>query len=109
MLVSFGFSYSNAKHEVGEVYDARLGQSAKLLLIATSVSANEFADRNQHEQFNLWMQHIQRLSKANDDVATLFGHPYEQYLLFQFYRDGELLFSSDTHLPALSLGRDANG
>lgn len=72
MLVSFGFSYSNAKHEVGEVYDARLGQSAKLLLIATSVSANEFADRNQHEQFNLWMQHIQRLSKANDDVATLF-------------------------------------
>ncbi|WP_235188922.1 sensor histidine kinase N-terminal domain-containing protein [Vibrio cholerae] len=46
MLVSFGFSYSNAQHEVGEVYDARLGQSAKLLLIATSVSANEFADRN---------------------------------------------------------------
>ncbi|HBK7252011.1 TPA: sensor histidine kinase N-terminal domain-containing protein [Vibrio cholerae] len=109
MLVSFGFSYSNAQHEVGEVYDARLGQSAKLLLIATSVSANEFADRNQHEQFNLWMQHIQRLSKANDDVATLFGHPYEQYLLFQFYREGDLLFSSDTHLPALSLGRDANG
>lgn len=109
MLISLYFSYTNAKHEVEEVYDARLGQSAKLLLIATSVSGNEFATQNQREHFDLWMQHIQRLAKSKDESATLFGHPYEQYLLFQFYRDGQLLFSSDAHLPALSTSQDALG
>ncbi len=85
LLVSLYFSYSNAKHEVTEVYDARLGQSAKLLLMATSVSGQKMAMKDQREHFDSWMENIQRLSKAKEDVATLFGHPYEQYFLFQFY------------------------
>ncbi|TXY08306.1 sensor histidine kinase [Vibrio mimicus] len=109
MLISLYFSYTNAKHEVAEVYDARLGQSAKLLLMATSVSGKALAAQDQRKHFDQWMENIQRLSKANDDVATLFGHPYEQYFLFQFYRDGKLLFSSDAHLPPLSSDKEAMG
>ncbi len=109
MLISLYFSYTNAKHEVAEVYDARLGQSAKLLLMATSVSGKALAAQDQRKHFDQWMDNIQRLSKANDDVATLFGHPYEQYFLFQFYRDGKLLFSSDAHLPPLSSDKEAMG
>lgn len=109
MLISLYFSYTNAKHEVAEVYDARLGQSAKLLLMATSVSGKALAAQDQRKHFDQWMENIQRLSKANDDVATLFGHPYEQYFLFQFYRDGKLLFSSDVHLPPLSSDKEAMG
>lgn len=109
MLISLYFSYTNAKHEVAEVYDARLGQSAKLLLMATSVSGKALAAQEQRKHFDQWMENIQRLSKANDDVATLFGHPYEQYFLFQFYRDGKLLFSSDVHLPPLSSDKEAMG
>lgn len=109
MLISLYFSYTNAKHEVAEVYDARLGQSAKLLLMATSVSGKALAAQDQRKHFDQWMDNIQRLSKANDDVATLFGHPYEQYFLFQFYRDGKLLFSSDVHLPPLSSDKEAMG
>ncbi|MEF2483459.1 ATP-binding protein [Vibrio mimicus] len=109
MLISLYFSYTNAKHEVAEVYDARLGQSAKLLLMATSVSGKALAAQDQRKHFDQWMENIQRLSKANDDVATLFGHPYEQYFLFQFYRDGKLLFSSDAHLPPLSSDKQAMG
>lgn len=109
MLISLYFSYTNAKHEVAEVYDARLGQSAKLLLMATSVSGKALAAQDQRKHFDQWMDNIQRLSKSNDDVATLFGHPYEQYFLFQFYRDGKLLFSSDVHLPPLSSDKQAMG
>ncbi|MEF3019749.1 ATP-binding protein [Vibrio mimicus] len=109
MLISLYFSYTNAKHEVAEVYDARLGQSAKLLLMATSVSGKALAAQDQRKHFDQWMDNIQRLSKSNDDVATLFGHPYEQYFLFQFYRDGKLLFSSDAHLPPLSSDKEAMG
>lgn len=109
MLISLYFSYTNAKHEVAEVYDARLGQSAKLLLMATSVSGKALAAQDQRKHFDQWMDNIQRLSKSNDDVATLFGHPYEQYFLFQFYRDGKLLFSSDVHLPPLSSDKEAMG
>ncbi|ERM52488.1 sensor histidine kinase [Vibrio mimicus CAIM 1883] len=109
MLISLYLSYTNAKHEVAEVYDARLGQSAKLLLMATSVSGKALAAQDQRKHFDQWMENIQRLSKANDDVATLFGHPYEQYFLFQFYRDGKLLFSSDAHLPPLSSDKEAMG
>lgn len=109
MLISLYFSYTNAKHEVAEVYDARLGQSAKLLLMATSVSGKVLAAQDQRKHFDQWMDNIQRLSKSNDDVATLFGHPYEQYFLFQFYRDGKLLFSSDAHLPPLSSDKEAMG
>lgn len=109
MLISLYFSYTNAKHEVAEVYDARLGQSAKLLLMATSVSGKALAAQDQRKHFDQWMDNIQRLSKSNDDVATLFGHPYEQYFLFQFYRDGKLLLSSDVHLPPLSSDKQAMG
>lgn len=109
MLISLYLSYTNAKHEVAEVYDARLGQSAKLLLMATSVSGKALAAQDQRKHFDQWMENIQRLSKANDDVATLFGHPYEQYFLFQFYRDGKLLFSSDAHLPPFSSDKEAMG
>ncbi|MDF4796823.1 two-component sensor histidine kinase, partial [Vibrio parahaemolyticus] len=38
LLISLYFSFQSAKHEVEEVYDARLGQSAKLMLLTLSIS-----------------------------------------------------------------------
>lgn len=109
ILVSLYFSFSAAQDEVEEVYDARLGQAAKQLLMATALSAEHLARKEQREHFDEWMENIQRLSHARDDIATAFGHPYEQNILFQFYRDDELIFSSDSQQAALSLGRDHQG
>jgi two-component system sensor histidine kinase QseC len=104
ILLSLYFSFSAAKHEVGEVYDARLGQSAKLLLMATAVSADGLAQQEQREHLDEWMANIRRLSRARDNIATIFGHPYEQNILFQFYRDDTLMFSSDPQQTAFSRG-----
>ncbi|MBE3669150.1 two-component sensor histidine kinase [Vibrio navarrensis] len=109
ILLSLYFSFSAAQDEVEEVYDARLGQAAKQLLMATALSAEHLARKEQREHFDEWMENIQRLSHARDDIATAFGHPYEQNILFQFYRDDELIFSSDSQQAALSLGRDHQG
>lgn len=99
LLVSLYFSFASARHEVEEVYDARLGQSAKLLLMTTSVSSDEFTQANHRKQFERWMENIQSLSEADSDIATAFGHPYEQNIIFQFYRDQTMLWSSDKTLP----------
>ncbi|MDF9390404.1 two-component sensor histidine kinase [Vibrio sp. 1151_11] len=109
LLISLYFSFSTAQHEVEEVYDARLGQSAKLLLMATSVSIKEGDNADLHQQFDQWMQSIERLSQANKEMATQYGHPYERYILFQFYRDGQLMYSSDSQQPAFSTNASNNG
>ncbi|WP_171733607.1 cell wall metabolism sensor histidine kinase WalK [Vibrio sp. AIC-3] len=109
LLISLYFSFQSAKHEVEEVYDARLGQSAKLMLLTLSISTKERTLANHRELFNEWMENIESMSKSDDDNVTKFGHPYEQNLVFQFYRDNTLIWSSDQSLHALSTSFDNNG
>lgn len=109
LLISLFFSFQSAKHEVEEVYDARLGQSAKLMFLTLSVSKEESKLANHSELFQRWMQNIKLLSKEDDDKATKFGHPYEQNLVFQFFRDDQLLWSSTPRLSPLSSSSNNNG
>ncbi len=109
MLISLFFSFLSAKHEVEEVYDARLGQSAKLMFLSLSISKEGSTLTNYRALFQQWMQNIQLLSKEDGEKATKFGHPYEQNLVFQFYRNNKLLWSSDTRLTPLSFSSNSNG
>ena len=105
MLLSLYFNFQSAKHEVEEVYDARLGQSAKLLLLTLSISSTDDAAlANYKTHFDHWMNNINQISNAtaDDDQPTAFGHPYEQNLVFQFYQQGQLTWSSVSDLPPLS-------
>jgi len=108
LIISLYFSFNSAKREVEEVYDARLGQSAKLMLLAMSLSNAEKGVLNQRNDFDLWMQRIEQLAE-HDSQPTPFGHPYEQFLVFQFYRDGKLLWSSASELSALSQSATTKG
>lgn len=109
LLISLYFSFQSAKHEVEEVYDARLGQSAKLMLLTLSISTETDTLANHRELFDQWMKNIDSLAKSDEDKATKFGHPYEQNLVFQFYRDNKLIWSSTPNLRSLSSSFDNNG
>ncbi|WP_428775444.1 ATP-binding protein [Vibrio sp.] len=102
ILVSFVLSMSTARHEVEEVYDARLGQSAKLLLMATAVAPEEFAQLHSQELYDRWMKNLSRLSESKEDGETQFGHPYEQNIVYQFYLGDKMIWSADNTLPPLS-------
>lgn len=109
LIVSLYFSFQSAKHEVEEVYDARLGQSAKLMLLTLSISSEQNRLSQHKKQFESWIHNIQKLSNGSDDKATEFGHPYEQNIIFQFYRNNVLLWSSDPEQPSLSSSADRSG
>lgn len=109
LLISLYFSFQSAKHEVEEVYDARLGQSAKLMLLTLSISIETDTLANHRELFDQWMKNINSLAKSDEDKATKFGHPYEQNLVFQFYRNNKLIWGSTPDLRALSSSFDNNG
>ncbi|NAX32651.1 two-component sensor histidine kinase, partial [Vibrio sp. V37_P2S8PM304] len=102
VILSLYYSFQAARHEIKEVYDARLGQTAKLLLLTTSVSATTLTDEAHQHQFDQWMNSIRRLSAADDDKDTTYGHPYEQNILFQFYQHDRLLWSSNKQVGPLS-------
>ena len=102
LVISLYFSFSSAKHEVKEVYDARLGQSAKLMLLSLSLSPDKQTLHHFRAQFNQWMQGIQHTAKGHNEDTT-FGHSYEQNIVFQFYRDGQMLWTSVSGLSPLSL------
>ncbi len=103
------FSFQSAKHEVEEVYDARLGQSAKLMFLTLSVSKEESTLANYSQLYQQWMRNIKLLSKEDDEKATKFGHPYEQNLVFQFFRDNNLIWSSTPRLNPLSSSPNSSG
>lgn len=109
LVVSLYFSLLSARDEIEEVYDARLGQSAKLLLMVSPVATDRLTFTQQQQQFDLWMNRIQKLTEDDDSPATAYGHPYEQNILFQFYQDEHLLWSSNKRLGPLPLLKHASG
>lgn len=99
--LSLYLSAQSTQHETQEVYDARLGQTAKLLLLVTSSFPAGFEKSTIQNQFDLWMQKIKQLSDSNDN-STAYGHPYEKNIVFQFYKDNALIWSSSKDATALS-------
>lgn len=93
ILISLFFSFMASQHEIEEVYDARLGQSAKLLLLGIPLEEQGLEATKARQMLNTWMERISAQAKDDDD-ATAFGHPYERNILVQFYLNGQLTWSS---------------
>lgn len=93
ILLSLFFSFSASQHEIEEVYDARLGQSAKMLLLGMPFKEEGLEARRASQILDTWMQRI-KAQAGSDDSPTTFGHPYERNILIQFYHSGELVWSS---------------
>lgn len=109
IATSLYFNFRSAQHEVEEVYDARLGQSAKLLLITIAFEPNDKTFAKHQKLFDSWMKDIHHLSPGNDDGPNSYGHPYERNMLFQFYRDGKLLWSSNPDIGAFAHDKNYSG
>ncbi|CAM3700621.1 Sensor protein QseC [Vibrio aerogenes CECT 7868] len=93
ILISLLFSYQTSHHEILEVYDARLGQTAKLFLLRMPAPEQHMSDIESKKRLEKWMRDIQISSHSESD-ETAYGHPYEQNLVIQFYHHGRLLWSS---------------
>ncbi|SMS02987.1 Sensor protein QseC [Vibrio mangrovi] len=92
ILISLFFSYSSSHHEILEVYDARMGQTAKLFLLSLPDSGALRESSENVRQLDSWMKNIQ--AAHSDDDETAYGHPYEQKVLIQLYRDGRVVWGS---------------
>ncbi|OIQ85055.1 sensor protein QseC [mine drainage metagenome] len=73
-VVSAWFTYSEARHEIDELFDAQLAESAQVLL---GTATHEL-----HEQ----------IERGDDQVAV--SHEYEQKLAFQVWNNNNLLLRS---------------
>jgi len=102
------FSAMSTKHETQEVYDARLGQTAKLLLLTTSSFESQLSQASIQSQFENWMQKIRQLSDSDDD-PTAYGHPYENNIVFQVYQHNALVWSSRKDAGILSPSPEFSG
>ena len=89
--------YNDSVHEVRELFDAQLSQTARLLmgLVRHGLSENERSEMQAVLDEALLLQ-----SARNPD--NLLGHEYEGKLAFQMLDDdGELLFQSASAPPGL--------
>lgn len=87
-------SYQDARHEVQELFDAQLGQSARVLqalLLPELLSGPR-------EETQALLQKLPELPEPMlDESATALGHEYERKLTFQVWsHDGKLVLRSAT-------------
>lgn len=102
-MLSLVFSYFGARHEIKEVYDARLGLSAKQLLLTLPEMTPEQRTKLQ-SRFNHWMAQLEQFQQQTGHESSSLGHAYELNLLVQFYRDGQLQWNSgDALQPVIAL------
>lgn len=84
IAISWSLIFAESKHEIDEIFDARLGQSAKLLALSAPQLLKMPAE--QMDQFyEDWYRGISNHASFSDDDPTPFGHPYEQKLMFQLF------------------------
>jgi two-component system sensor histidine kinase QseC len=92
-LVAALTTYVDAHHEIDEMFDAQLAQSAKVLL---SLAAHELKDAQEDGE------------TIAEEIASG-AHKYEQSIAFQFWsRDGHLLLRSAS-APARALSGQRDG
>nr|WP_308218834.1 ATP-binding protein [Vibrio salinus] len=100
MVIALYFSYQSSHHEVYEVYDARLGQTAKLFL-STLASENDTLDVNYvQKRLEHWMAQIRALSDGQNK-STTYGHTYEENILIRIYRNNRIIWDSQPQIGEL--------
>ena len=102
ILLSLVFSFIESRHEIQEVYDARLGQSAKIALLSLPNVIDKLDENMAKQQLDRWMQALDTQAKAQgDEGPTAYGHAYERNIVIQYYRSGTLLWSSIPDAPEI--------
>lgn len=87
-------SYQDAHHEIDELFDAQLAQSASLLLEQVSHELRENTDEGEESEF--------------EDIRP--RHPYEQKVIYQIRdREGRLLSRSSPDVPVEPLSSLRSG
>lgn len=93
ILIALGSSYLAAQHEIREVYDARLSQTAKQLLL--TIPTKQAQLRQQQALFDQWTQQlVSHIQRTDDFGPSQLGHPYELKELIQYYRDDKLVWNT---------------
>jgi len=85
-------SYDEARHEVGELFDAELAQTARLL--KASFQRVGQSHGSLREEFS-GTSGDQLPDVDSEAERTRFGHRYERKVLFQVRHGGEILFESE--------------
>ncbi|MDX1302227.1 ATP-binding protein [Photobacterium sp.] len=109
VIISTVWTFYETRHEINEIYDARLGQSAKILALSMKHLLNEpFPD--QTKIYADWYSGIQIQAAGRDDTPTQYGHAYEQNLMFQVFDEkGSLLLRSPGAPVSLFVHSTAQG
>jgi len=102
-FISWIFVFYATKNEIDEVYDARLGQSAKILALSMP-SIMDLAPDIRNKVYADWSDMISNVDEDKIDKLPALGHPYEQNLFFQFYTDGHIVFKSPGAPEPLNIG-----
>jgi two-component system sensor histidine kinase QseC len=93
-LVAVALSYRDARAELGELFDAQLAESAKVILAQASHDARELRDADE----------------ARERFAHTLEHPYEQQLHFRIRdRRGRTLYESSEEALPESIGITRDG
>lgn len=101
--------YQEARHEIDEVYDARLGQEAKTLALGIRPLL-ALPPLQRDTLFEHWYRQILSVAGDSQDTGTDFGHPYEQNMLFQVLRgQDQVLLNSPSVSSVAVLDSDAPG
>jgi two-component system sensor histidine kinase QseC len=105
-VVSLFFSYSSSQHEILEVYDARLKQTAQMLL--ATLPKNSSIDSQHHgDQLKHWEVGVGEYMMRH--VYTKEDNSYEENLAIKLYHDSELVWRSDENLSDFSPTVGADG
>lgn len=99
LTIAISVTYLFARHEIEEVYDAHLSQSAKMLQSFMTNLSNETLNSQQHSLYQAWFDAMVTARLSDSQVQTA-GHPYEQNFIFQIYQNGNLIWQSNpSQLP----------
>lgn len=102
VVVSDYFAYRSGVIEAGELFDAKLAHSARVLHGLVEASLDAPAGEAVPLRVEVWSGSVEGEGEG-EALATAAGHLYESKLAFQVYRgDGALLLSSD-NAPSTAL------
>lgn len=108
ILTSWVFVFHETKNEVDEVYDARLGQLAKILALSMP-SVMDLTPSARNKIYADWSRVISDVDKDKTDSFPSVRHSDDQNLFFQLYTDGHLVFKSPGAPDPLNTGESYSG
>lgn len=103
LLLSAWLSFSRARYEVDELFDAELAKTARVLRSTVSV-ATDIAAKNGTASSPImisthdWAKQIANPETTGDE-RTRFGHSYEHKIMFKILRNNTLIMASDNAPP----------